>query len=119
MEFIKLYMYVLVCVSLCANIFHWKKKPSSMFQIVVVFYINSTVCGTRRVCLIIDEQERDKLRLQQLATERGVDVQFRQLGAGDYLWILSPPMDSPTLRYTQLQPTQEKVQVSDLPRLGH
>ena len=85
-----------------------------MFQIVVVFYINSTVCGTRRVCLIIDEQERDKLRLQQIATERGVDVQFRQLGAGDYLWILSPPMDSPTLRYTQLQPTQEKVQVSDL-----
>nr|XP_022338684.1 uncharacterized protein LOC111134145 isoform X2 [Crassostrea virginica] len=69
----------------------------------------NTVCGTRRVCLIIDEQERDKLRLQQLATERGVDVQFRQLGAGDYLWILSPPMDSPTLRYTQLQPTQEKV----------
>ena len=106
-----------MCVSVCANILHWKKN-FSLFQIVVVFIINSTVCGTRRVCLIIDEQERDKLRLQQLATERGVDVQFRQLGAGDYLWILSPPMDSPTLRYTQLQPTQEKVQ-SRLSKDGH
>uniref|UniRef100_K1P5Q1 Crossover junction endonuclease MUS81 n=1 Tax=Magallana gigas TaxID=29159 RepID=K1P5Q1_MAGGI len=69
----------------------------------------NTVCGTRKVCLIIDEQERDKDRFHQIATERGVDVQFRQLGAGDYLWILTPPMASPTLRYTQQQPTQEKV----------
>lgn len=69
----------------------------------------STVCGTRKVCLIIDEQERDKDRFHQIAMERGVDVQFRQLGAGDYLWILTPPMASPTLRYTQQQPTQEKV----------
>ena len=110
-------MCVCVCVSVYANILHWKKN-SSRFHIVVVFIINSTVCGTRRVCLIIDEQERDKIRLQQLATERGVDVQFRQLGAGDYLWILSPPMDSPTLRYTQLQPTQEKVE-SRLSEDGH
>ncbi|XP_062591696.1 uncharacterized protein LOC134253200 isoform X2 [Saccostrea cucullata] len=69
----------------------------------------NTVCGTRKICLIIDEQERDKDRFHQIATERGVDVQFRHLGAGDYLWILTPPMASPTLRYTQQQPTIEKV----------
>ncbi|XP_061163432.1 uncharacterized protein LOC133172537 [Saccostrea echinata] len=68
-----------------------------------------TVCGTRKICLIIDEQERDKDRFLQIATERGVDVQFRHLGAGDYLWILTPPMASPTLKYTQQQPTIEKV----------
>ncbi|XP_056019472.1 uncharacterized protein LOC125678232 isoform X2 [Ostrea edulis] len=69
----------------------------------------NTVCGTRKICLIIDEQERDKNRFHQIALERGVDVQFRQLGAGDYLWILTPPMASPNLRYTHQQPTLEKV----------
>ncbi|VDI30280.1 Hypothetical predicted protein [Mytilus galloprovincialis] len=69
----------------------------------------STVCGTRKVCLIIDEQERDKGRFLQLADQWGIDAQVRSLPAGDYIWILTPPLQGPDVKYDQRQPSLEKV----------
>ncbi|XP_076086625.1 uncharacterized protein LOC143057239 isoform X2 [Mytilus galloprovincialis] len=69
----------------------------------------STVCGTRKVCLIIDEQERDKNRFLQLADQWGIDAQVRSLPAGDYIWILTPPLQGPDVKYDQRQPSLEKV----------
>ncbi|CAC5397733.1 unnamed protein product [Mytilus coruscus] len=69
----------------------------------------STVCGTRKVCLIIDEQERDKDRFLQLADQWGIDAQVRSLPAGDYIWILTPPLQGPDVKYDQRQPSLEKV----------
>ncbi|CAC5382280.1 unnamed protein product [Mytilus coruscus] len=69
----------------------------------------STVCGTRKVCLIIDEQERDKDRFLQLADQSGIDAQVRSLPAGDYIWILTPPLQGPDVKYDQRQPSLEKV----------
>ncbi|XP_063410099.1 uncharacterized protein LOC134693283 [Mytilus trossulus] len=69
----------------------------------------STICGTRKVCLIIDEQERDKNRFLQLADQWGIDAQVRSLPAGDYIWILTPPLPGPDVKYDQRQPSLEKV----------
>ncbi|KAJ8319803.1 hypothetical protein KUTeg_001390 [Tegillarca granosa] len=35
----------------------------------------NTACGTRKVCLIIDEQERDKERLLEIAARNNIDAQ--------------------------------------------
>lgn len=61
------------------------------------------------MCLIIDEQERDKDRFLQLADQWGIDAQVRSLPAGDYIWILTPPLQGPDVKYDQRQPSLEKV----------
>ncbi|KAK3104788.1 hypothetical protein FSP39_010149 [Pinctada imbricata] len=71
---------------------------------------NSQGCyGGKRICLIVDEQERDKERLLSIARERNINVQVRQLGAGDYIWIMTPPQDSQNFRCMGRNNTEEIV----------
>ncbi|XP_069111071.1 platelet binding protein GspB-like [Argopecten irradians] len=69
----------------------------------------NTTCGRRKICLIIDEQERDRERLLRLAAERNIDAQVRQLPSGDYIWILTPPLTDTRQKYTQKIPEEELV----------
>ena len=80
-------------------------------MIAKTFFIKSHVQGTRKVCLIIDEQERDNKRLLDLMASKGVDAQVRQLSSGDYIWILTPPMYDPQRSYTGKQPQDELVDI--------
>ncbi|XP_067658786.1 uncharacterized protein [Haliotis asinina] len=65
---------------------------------VPVQNINSQ-CGTRRLYLVIDDKERDVHRLSKLARDHGIPTLIRSLPAGDYVWILSPPLASPHAEY--------------------
>ncbi|XP_071110427.1 serine-rich adhesin for platelets-like [Haliotis cracherodii] len=65
---------------------------------VPVQHINSQ-CGTRRLYLVIDDKERDVQRLSKLARDHGIPTLIRSLPAGDYVWILSPPLPSPHTEY--------------------
>ncbi|XP_048250150.1 uncharacterized protein LOC124139143 [Haliotis rufescens] len=56
-------------------------------------------CGTRRLYLVIDDKERDVQRLSKLARDHGIPTLIRSLPAGDYVWILSPPLPSPHTEY--------------------
>ncbi|XP_053394593.1 uncharacterized protein LOC123545094 [Mercenaria mercenaria] len=58
------------------------------------------VINNRKLCLIIDDNERDKQRLLRYAAEKNIDAQVRLLPAGDYIWILTPPMVNPQASYT-------------------
>ncbi|XP_033763465.1 uncharacterized protein LOC117344746 [Pecten maximus] len=68
-----------------------------------------TTCGRRKICLIIDEQERDRERLLHLAAERNIDAQVRQLPSGDYIWILTPPLNDTRQKYSQKNTDEELV----------
>ncbi|XP_046559166.1 uncharacterized protein LOC124268187 [Haliotis rubra] len=65
---------------------------------VPVQHMNSQ-CGTRRLYLVIDDKERDVHRLSKLARDHGIPTLIRSLPAGDYVWILSPPLPSPHVEY--------------------
>jgi ERCC4-type nuclease len=65
--------------------------------------------NNRKLCLIIDENERDKARLLRYAAEKRVDAQVRLLPAGDYIWILSPPMVDTSVTYTGTDSRNELV----------
>ncbi|XP_060588836.1 uncharacterized protein LOC132744220 [Ruditapes philippinarum] len=58
------------------------------------------VINNRKLCLIIDENERDKQRLLRYAKEKNIDAQVRLLPAGDYIWVLTPPMIDTSVVYT-------------------
>ena len=61
------------------------------FYDVDVFSMNEELlCGTRRVCLVIDSKEKQFERFESLCQERGIPVLRRDLPSGDYLWLLLP-----------------------------
>lgn len=82
----------------------------SVFYLYYFLYIcGSSRINNRKLCLIIDDNERDKDRLIQYAAKNGVDAQVRQLPAGDYIWILSPPVMTPDAEYTGRDTDNELV----------
>ena len=76
------------------------------------FIFFSTTCvGNRKICLLIDENERDKGRLLKYAADKGIDAQTRFLPAGDYIWILTPPMVDTRQQYTGNHTDTEVVSI--------
>ena len=73
----------------------------------------SVVIGTRRVCLIVDEHERERDRLVDFAMAANVPVQVRSLPTGDYLWILTPPTQPEApMEYKRVAPDVETVRTT-------
>ena len=73
--------------------------------------------GNRKICLLIDENEREKGRLLKFAADKGIDAQTRFLPAGDYIWILTPPMVDTGQQYTGNHTDTEIVSLQGLHRL--
>ena len=85
-------------------------QPVIHFPVLYMYIDFSTACiGNRKICLLIDKNEREKGRLLKFAEDKGIDAQTRYLPAGDYIWILTPPMIDTRQKYTGNQSAAEVV----------
>ena len=84
----------------------------SKLSLTCLLYYRNRVAGNRKICLIIDEHERDKDRLLAYAADKDIDAQVRFLPAGDYVWILSPPLYNVNERYLGNDPGNEMVSIN-------
>nr|KAG5691527.1 hypothetical protein BaRGS_017740 [Batillaria attramentaria] len=66
-----------------------------------------TQVATQRLCLVVDEHERDLTRLRSLADIAGINIIVRKLPVADYVWVLAPELDAGHVRYDGSHPEME------------
>ena len=80
-------------------------------HILILYCPFSYLIGTRQVCLVMDNREKQKERMATLATSHGLPILMRDLPVGDYIFVLLPP--GVTTHTYSAQAHQHLEQVSD------